>query len=30
MIGPERKPHWGGILSDQQSAQLTAYLKTLK
>jgi mono/diheme cytochrome c family protein len=23
-------PHWGGILSDQQIAQLTAYLKTLK
>jgi cbb3-type cytochrome c oxidase subunit III len=23
-------PHWGGILSDQQIAQLVAYLKTLK
>ena len=23
-------PHWGGILSDQQIAELTAYLKTLK
>jgi mono/diheme cytochrome c family protein len=23
-------PHWGGILSDEQIAQLTAYLKTLK
>jgi len=23
-------PHWGGILSDQQIAQLIAYLKTLK
>jgi cbb3-type cytochrome c oxidase subunit III len=23
-------PHWGGILSDRQIAQLTAYLKTLK
>ena len=23
-------PHWGGILSDQQIADLTAYLKTLK
>jgi cbb3-type cytochrome c oxidase subunit III len=23
-------PHWGGILSNQQIAQLTAYLKTLK
>jgi len=23
-------PHWGGILSDQQIAELIAYLKTLK
>jgi mono/diheme cytochrome c family protein len=23
-------PHWGGILSTQQIAELTAYLKTLK
>ena len=23
-------PHWGGILSNQQIAQLIAYLKTLK
>jgi mono/diheme cytochrome c family protein len=23
-------PHWGGILSDQQVAELIAYLKTLK
>ena len=23
-------PHWGGILSDEQIAQLIAYLKTLK
>ncbi len=23
-------PHWGGILSDQQIAELNAYLKTLK
>jgi mono/diheme cytochrome c family protein len=23
-------PHWGGILADQQIAELTAYLKTLK
>ena len=23
-------PHWGGILSDRQIAQLIAYLKTLK
>jgi mono/diheme cytochrome c family protein len=23
-------PHWAGILSDQQIAELVAYLKTLK
>jgi hypothetical protein len=30
LFGCKRKLPWGGILSDQQIAELTAYLKTLK